>query len=85
MTEPTPTPAPGTGTLRILPEPVPADTITRYVWAWREDKDLRLSNAYPTPEEARRIGRPGRRRCALIELVLPRQALLDAIQQAPDE
>jgi hypothetical protein len=68
------------GTVRVLPDPVPSATVTRYVWVWLEDKTPQLSYAYASEAEARRVGRPERKRAALLELVLPRDEVLAAIR-----
>jgi len=73
------------GSVRVVPDPIPPATVTRYVWAYLEDRELLLSYAFKTEEEARRIGRPTRpdgtpKRAALLELVLPRDEIRAAIE-----
>lgn len=68
------------GVVRVLPDPVPTNVVTRYGWIWLEDKTPRLGYLFTDEDEARRLGKPRGKRAALLELVLPRDEILAAIQ-----
>lgn len=68
-----------TGTIRVVPVPEPATTVSRFCWVWIRDKEPQLGYPYESEEEARRVGHPPKK-AALLELVLPRDEVLAAIQ-----